>query len=475
MQKKNHELSRMLNLPSIWRVACHTDNVGPGSTFVAIKGDTFDGINFLSMAIKKGAKRIVVDDGARLPQKVVSFINERNVLLSRVSDTRLALAQLSAEAYNHPANKLKLTAITGTKGKTTTAYIAHHMLQQAGLRVALLTSVENKIGQSSFKAPLTTAQPDYLHMFFDVCVQQNITHVVMEVAAQALSLHRVYGLQFDVAAFTNFAHEHMEFYASMNAYYDAKCLLLNHLKPQAPLIINADDKALKNIDYEHIQPIALGDVDAMQVTPKIMCTLILDRQTHVVRAPYLMGVFNLYNILCAIHIVRLCSISMKVIESLATFKGVPGRMQKHVLPNGASCFIDYAHTPDSYQHVLSLLRSLTDHLIVVFGCGGLRDKVKRPLMGNVAAHFADIVILANDNPRTESPDEIINDIKQGIKEEEMHKIMVVLNRDEAIKKAYACSRKDAIIAILGKGPDAYQIIGATRHDFSDTQVVTQLN
>ncbi len=465
----------MFKLPKIWRVACHTDNVGPGTTFVAIKGDNFDGADFISVAIKKGASRIVVSNDVHVLQSIMKIIDEHKIVLLRVADTRLALAQLSAETYGYPAHKLKLIAITGTKGKTTTAYIAHHMLQHAGLRVALLTSVENKIGQSSFKASLTTAQPDYLHMFFDACVQQDITHVVMEVAAQALSLHRVHGLQFDIGTFTNFAHDHMEFYASMDDYFDAKCLIVNHLKLQAPLIINADDKALSNVDYEHMQPITLGDVDVVQVAPEITCTLLLDQKAYVVHAPYLMGTFNLYNILCAIHIVRLCSVSMKVIESLAMFKGVPGRMQKHVLPNGAQCFIDYAHTPDSYRHVLSLLRDQTELLIVVFGCGGLRDKMKRPLMGNVAAHFADRVVLTNDNPRTESPKSIVSDIKQGVEKEDMHKVEVVLNRDEAIKKAYAYSKKAAIVAILGKGPDAYQIVGTTRHYFSDIEVITQLS
>lgn len=465
----------MFKLPTIWPVACHTDNVGPGSTFVAICGATFDGAHFIDQAIKKGTTRIVVQNDALLPESVLQLIAEHGVILDPVADTRLALAQLSAQAHNFAAEKLKLIGITGTKGKTTTAYLTHHLLQTAGFKVALLSTVENKIGEFCFKAPLTTAQPDYLHMFFDQCVKQGITHVVMEVAAQALSLHRVHGLQFDIGAFTNFAHEHLEFYDSMEEYFAAKYTLFDYLKADAPCLLNVDDEMVCNITYANSIPISLANVEIEQCAPHIVYTSTRGDGVTTLHAPSLMGTFNVYNVLFATHIVQNYRVSMeKVKEALLTFPGVSGRMEKHLLPNGATCYIDYAHTPDSYQHVLSLLCSLTNHLIVVFGCGGMRDKTKRPLMGSVAAHFADVVILTNDNPRNEDPKSIVEDILCGIDQENRCKVSVHLNRTHAIERAYAESKKDTIIAVLGKGPDAYQQIGDTRFAYSDMKVVNAL-
>lgn len=237
-----HEKQK-LNIPIAWPVSCHTDHIGQGSTFVAIQGDSIDGALFIAQAIDKGATRVVVSCDAQLSHDVEQLIQEHTIDLVRVANTRLALAELSAQAYGFPADRLRFVGITGTKGKTTTATLLHHILITAGIKAALISTVENKIGEHLFKAPLTTPQPDYLHMFFNMCVSEGVEIVVMEVAAQALSLHRVAGIRFDVGMFTNFSHEHLEFYASMAEYFAAKSLLRDHMKPGAPIIINADDPA----------------------------------------------------------------------------------------------------------------------------------------------------------------------------------------------------------------------------------------
>ncbi len=218
-----------LSLPNKWLVTCHTDYVGPGSTFVAIKGYQIDGVQFIAKAIAQGACKIVVAHDAPLSAEQLEQMVTQKIELMRVVDTRKALAELSAQAYRFPAERLHILAITGTKGKTTTAYLLHHMLRQAGYNTALLSTVENKIGAAACKAPLTTAQPDYLHMFFDQCVQQNVSHVVMEVAAQAFSLSRVVDITFAGGIFTNFSHEHGEFYVTMYVDFAAKCGLLAQL------------------------------------------------------------------------------------------------------------------------------------------------------------------------------------------------------------------------------------------------------
>ena len=465
--------TQKLNLPEVWRVSCHTDHIGPDSTFVAVRGQNTDGALFVADAIRKGAARIVIPVGAQLSAEAELLIAEKNIDLVRVTNTRLALAQLSAEAYGYPADKLKIIGITGTKGKTTTATLLHHILKSACKNVALISTVENKIGDQIFKAPLTTPQPDYLHMFFDLCVRAGIEFVVMEVAAQALTLHRVHGIRFDVGIFTNFAHEHLEFYASMDDYFAAKCSLREHMKSGAPIIVNGDDAALQAFDYEHLVRVSLQDVAIEHVSP-IEFTGIVDGALSTVLAPFMMGAFNIYNILYAFHAVLLLGIAKQdILGAIATFTGVKGRLQKQELPNGAACYVDYAHTPDSYTQVLSLLRSMTDQLIIVFGCGGLRDKSKRPIMGGIAASIADCVVLTSDNPRTEDPLEIIAQIKKGVAAQDLNKVIEVPDRARAITYACAQARRGAIVAILGKGPDEYQIIGATKYYFSDVEMVVK--
>lgn len=460
-----------LDLPKTWRVACHTDQVGLGTTFVAVHGQNTDGTLFVAEAIRKGASRIVISSDAQLSVQAELLIKEKKIDCVRVANTRLALAQLSAEAYNFPAKRFKFVGITGTKGKTTTATLLHHILHSADKKVALISTVENKIGNQVFKAPLTTPQPDYLHMFFDRCLQEGVELVVMEVAAQALTLHRVHGIQFDVGVFTNFAHEHLEFYASMDDYFAAKCLLREHMQPGASIIINGDDSALQAFAYDHLIRVMLQDI-AVKSVASIEFAGAVDGEDLTVCAPFMMGQFNVYNILYAVYAALLLGVTRQdVLQAITTFTGVKGRLQKHALPNGATCYVDYAHTPDSYTHVLSLLRSMTDHLIVVFGCGGLRDKSKRSIMGGIAAAIADCVVLTSDNPRTEDPLEIIAQIKKGAAVQDMHKIVEVPDRAQAI--SYACTQttRGSIVAILGKGPDEYQIIGATKHYFSDVETV----
>jgi UDP-N-acetylmuramoyl-L-alanyl-D-glutamate--2,6-diaminopimelate ligase len=469
-------------LPSIYPVACHTDNVGSGTTFVAIKGTKLDGVTFINSAIQKGATTVVVAHDTVLPAATQQLIKERAVVLLYVANTRKALAQLSAQAAGYPARKLKIIGVTGTKGKTTTSSIMHHIIEQSGRKAALLTTAGNKIGSISFSAPLTTAQPDYLHQFLKQCVKAGVEYVVMEVAAQAVTLYRVYGIEFVGIIFTNFGLEHLEFYADMESYFAAKAALLSQRTPSSKVVLNGDDQRCALLAEHEQHAITFGYcqsadyiIQPVALQHEVNFMLSLQGRNTIISCPALIGSFNMYNVASAVIMAMQLGISVTAsVAALQTFAGVTGRFEKYQLPNGALCIIDYAHNPLSYQALLPVLRSMTSHLIVIFGAGGCRDASRRPLMGALAVQYADLVVLTNDNPRTEDPQRIMEDIYAGIAVHDRHKVELEFDRALAIQKAYAHSRSGTIIALLGKGGDEYQIIGAQVTFFSDARQVQAL-
>ena len=471
----------MITLPTIYPVTCHTDHVGPGSTFVAIEGFNLNGLTFIPLALQKGAERIVVQESAVISDALMEHIHQHGAHLLRVPNARRALAELSAQAHGNPASKLKIIGITGTKGKTTSAFLMEHVLRSAGKKTALISTVYNMINGIRFEMRLTTPQPDYLHVFLKKCVEARVDYVVMEAAAQAFTMHRLDTIQFDGAIFTNFDCEHAEFYATLDDYFAAKCAIIDHCKPNAPIIVNGDDAWCKKIPVTaQIKRFGFETADdnariLSQADPGISVALAWENQEQILACPALIGTFNGYNVLGVVSLALMLGIPIDTIRSaLSTFTKVPGRFEQHPLPNGARCIIDYAHNPSSYQAVLSTLRSLTDHLIVVFGCGGNRDQSKRPIMGALAARFADHVILTSDNPRSEDPAIIVREIAAGIPLEHKTKVMQELDRALAIKKAYELCRPTSIMVLLGKGPDEYQIIGNIKTRFSEAEIVRSL-
>ena len=461
-------------------VTCHTKHVRPGSTFVAIKGDKQDGVTYIPKAIKRGASKIVMQYDAIVPPEIKQVIEQSEIEIELVENTRLALAQLSEKASDYAHKQLKIIGITGTKGKTSTAFILEHLLQSARHKTALISTVHNKIGNKKFKSGLTTDQPDYLHQFFKTCVAHNIEYVVMEVAAQALSLHRVAGIVFDAAVFTNFSQEHGEFYKTLDDYFAAKCTLFDQLKPDAPIFVNADDPWGKKILKQHPTFLSFAvennnthlSANIIDSKKALAFKLQTPQTTLSIHCPSLFGTFNTYNVLAALGVAHSIGIPPEqCAQQLQTFKGVPGRLQLHTLKNGARCFIDYAHNPSSYKAVLSTLRNMTDDLIVVFGAGGKRDKEKRPIMGTIASEIADSVILTSDNPRTEDPEQIIQDIVSGVAPNNQHKIKKIVDRKIAIQQACTMAKECSAIALLGKGPDEYQEKKGIKTKFSEKEIV----
>lgn len=469
----------------VYPVACHTDNVGPGSTFVAIPGTRYNGIDYVAIALARGACRIVVEQNAALAPDLLALIENSGTQLVYVDNARKALAQLSAEAHGYPAKKLKFVGITGTKGKSTSSYLLEQVLRTAGYKTALLSTVKNKILETEYAAPLTTAQPDYLNTFFAHCVQQGVEWVVMEVAAQAVTLHRVEGIVFNVLIFTNFSREHGEFYSSMNDYFSAKKALFSQAGHGALCFFNADDQRVGALSKEFPGSVLFGldNPEAgcrAQMVGNSLASLRLsvEKDGHyamTLECPSLIGTFNAYNVLGVASCALALGIALADIQkALIDFAGVPGRLTKYALPNGATAFIDYAHTPSSVEAVLSTLRPMTHNLIVVSGAGGERDKDKRPIMGMIMATYADSCIFTSDNPRSEEPADIVQALIAGISPEDSAKVLIELDREMAIRRAYERSSNGSIIALLGKGPDEYQLIRGVKIPFSERAILGSL-
>jgi len=476
----------MLKMPSHFPVACHTSNITQGSTFVVIQGQKEDGIRYISQALAQGAHAIVIEEHIELPQFIMDEITTHHAQIIRVKNTRKALAELSAKATDFPARKLKIIGITGTKGKSTTTHLTYHLLKAAGASVACLSTVHNLINDTVFSAPLTTAQPDYLHQFLKLCVEQKVEYVVMEVAAQAFTFNRVDGIAFDAFVFTNLEREHGELYPTLEGYFDTKCALFNHLKKNAPVIINYDDEYGKRIMEQYpsytLEPFSFKNhlnkniphASYHHSEQNFSC---IQWNTHTFFYQNFAGIFNAYNVLSALKILTHFDILNTIKtnqENPFCFPSLPGRCEQYQLPNGAHAIIDYAHTPQSFNAILSTMRKITPHLIVIFGAGGGKDHAKRPLMGTIASTLADLVIITSDNPRHEDPLVIANMIQNGVGDQNKHKIIIELNRQKAIERAYQHAQSSSYIMLLGKGPDEYEIVGNTKLPFSERAILHSL-
>ncbi|HBR70718.1 TPA: UDP-N-acetylmuramoyl-L-alanyl-D-glutamate--2,6-diaminopimelate ligase [Candidatus Dependentiae bacterium] len=464
----------------IFRVASHTDNVGPGSIYVAIPGKKLDGTQFISAAITKGATTIVLENDS-VTEELQRLCYQKKVCLKIVDNARIALAELSAEAYGFPAKKLKLLGVTGTDGKSTSVYLLFHILKAAGKSVALLSGVEHILGEQAFLASMTTPKPDYIHYFFDQCLKNGIEYVVLELAAQAISYRRIDGLEFDGLIFTNLAHEHGEQYASLDDYFDTKCAILSQKKKNAPLVVHDSLWAVKvkerfpktlyaghqkNVDYQVIQ---LQETFEKQLVELRKNNVWYQLETS------LIGAYNASNVAGAFGLACELGISVDAIANgIKSFKGVAGRCERYRLPNNAWAVIDYAHTPQAYENLLPLLKRHARELIVVFGAGGGKDIEKRAKMGKIAAQFAEQIILTNDNPRNDDPEKIMDDIVACLTLHQKAKVFREPDRVQAIMQAYHWSHAGDIIAILGKGHETTQIIGTCSCHHKDSEVVSSL-
>lgn len=452
-------------------ITCNSKQVTPNSLFVCIRGEKLDGHSFIEEAIKKGAKAIIVEEWVETPD----FIT-----LMKVPNTKLALAQLADSFYEHPSHDLEIIGITGTNGKTTTAYLIESIFKFAGCKIGRLSTISYQLGDREEKANLTTPQPLALQSYFRYMVDKGLTHCVMEVSSHALSLSRVEEINFQSAIFTNITQDHLDFHHSFSSYLNAKAKLFELLgdNKKKLAIINADDPHCEEI--------------LSKVRSKVI-KYGLHKEAHIIATEIninkngcpsfnvngtrinlkLIGKHNIYNALAAIAVALHNNISIiDIKKGLETVSGVCGRLEV-VYEDSFKVIVDYAHTPDALQWALSTVKSLKPKcLITVFGCGGDRDKEKRPLMGKIASKLSDYTIITSDNPRSEDPLEIALDIRKGLAKG-ANNLEIILDRREAIAKAIKIAKKDDVILIAGKGHEDYQIFKDETIYFKDHEVIKE--
>ena len=441
--------------------------VRPGSLFMAISGFASDGNRFIPMALSKGAVAVVT---AKKPDGDVPYI--------LVDNDRLALALLGTNFFGHPAKSMKLVGVTGTNGKTSVTLLLKQVLEKVlGAKVGLIGTMANQIGDEIIPTERTTPESFDLQALFARMRDADCTHVVMEVSSHAITLDRVGGVHFDVAAFTNLTEDHLDFHKTMDAYCDAKAELfarcdkcvINVDDNYAPrMLAKADCKVLRTSAYD-------GDLYAKELillSDGVAFTAMCDGEEVSVRVP-IPGRFTVYNALTVMGIAKLLGISLAdCAEALETVEGVKGRVEVVPTPDqDFTVLIDYSHTPDALENVITTVQDFCQgKVITVFGCGGDRDPIKRPIMGEIGVKLSDIAIITSDNPRSEDPGAIIEDILKGVKEE-FGLYKVVEDRRKAIRYAMDIAEKDDIIILAGKGHETYQEINGVKHHLDEREEV----
>ncbi len=441
--------------------------------FVCIVGFETDGHKYIDSALKSGASVILVQEGADIPK----IPQDITVLCAK--DTRKTLALISSAFYDHPEKKLKVIGVTGTNGKTTVTTLIKSVLEFEGKKCGLIGTNANMIGEEIIPTERTTPESLELFELFSKMEKQGVEYVIMEVSSHSLELCRVYGIEFEVGAFTNLTQDHLDFHITMENYLNAKKKLFDVSKTA---VINADDNAGKTIlEKCPCKAISYGideKADILASDIKISSRGVIFNidsfgEKDVVRLG-IPGRFSVYNALAAIGTVYALGISAsRAIEALTIAKGVMGRCEKVYTGKEYTVIIDYAHTPDGLENIIKTVREFAEgRVITLFGCGGDRDRTKRPVMGKIAGELSDYLIVTSDNPRTEEPSKIIDDIMVGVKETACEHIVIV-NRREAIDFALKFAKAGDCIILAGKGHETYQIIGKTKNHFDEREVIAE--
>lgn len=474
-------------LQEIKGIAYHSKRVEEGFLFVAIRGLEFDGHQFIEEAVERGAKAVLLEEGREAPDRTTIF----------VPNSRQALAKVASNFYRDPSSKVKLVGITGTNGKTTTAYLLESIFKKTGYSVGVIGTINYRYGQKVISASNTTPESLDLQRILREMVSGGVSHVIMEVSSHGLDLDRVWGCQFDHAIFTNFTSDHLDYHKTLEHYFESKRKLFADFlkqsgKPRRFAVTNSDDprgeEVVKGIDLPVIR-YGMGpscDVTADQMVctfDGLSCRLKTPRGECSVRST-LMGQHNLYNILAAASTAIAMDIPLETIkDGIEALEGVSGRFEKVENRKGIHVIVDYAHTHDALERVLLGIRNIQGDgkIITVFGCGGDRDRTKRPLMGAVAGTYSDLAILTSDNPRTEDPLAIMDEVEKGLRSlplEEWHRHDVwawrtkrgylrIPDRKEAIRTAIRLAQPLDTVLIAGKGHENYQIIGRQTFPFDD--------
>lgn len=442
--------------------------VKAGDVFVAITGFETDGHKYIGKAVELGASVIVCE-----------YIPEGGIAIPyvRVESSRRALAQMAANYFDHPADSMTMIGITGTNGKTTTTYLMKTILEAQGSKVGLIGTNQNMIGDEILPTERTTPESFELQKLFAEMRDAGCTHVLMEVSSHSLVLDRVYGITFAVGAFTNLTQDHLDFHKTMEAYRDAKALLFHQSKVG---VTNSDDEAGRYMQAQAACPfLSYGETEASNLYAKNIQlhadSISFDCMSADEIVPVTLGIpgqFTVYNALCALSCAKALGIPVaKAAAALRSAHGVKGRVEVVPTNTDYTVLIDYAHSPDGVENVLKAARGFTKgRLIGLFGCGGDRDRTKRPKMGAIAARLSDLCIVTSDNPRTEEPKAIIDDILEGMKDTETP-YEVIVNRPEAIWHAMDIAKAGDTIVLMGKGHETYQEINHVKHHLDEREVV----
>jgi UDP-N-acetylmuramoyl-L-alanyl-D-glutamate--2,6-diaminopimelate ligase len=448
--------------------------IGANDLFVAIRGTQSNGHDFIEKAILQGAVAIVCDT---FPEEIVAGIT-----YIQVKDTNKALAFIAANYFGNPSHSLKLVGITGTNGKTTIASLLYQLFQKAGFKVGLLSTVKIMVDTTEHKATHTTPDSITINKHLREMVDQGVTHCFMEVSSHGIHQQRTEALQFEGGVFTNLSHDHLDYHATFAEYRDVKKSFFDHLPKAAFSLVNIDDKngfvMLQNTSSRKLTYALKSYANyKAQILESQMSGLLMKINENEVWVR-LIGTFNAYNLL-AIYgtAVELGLDSFEVLRLLSELESVSGRFQ-YIVSNGrVTAIVDYAHTPDALENVLKTIndiRTKNEQLITIVGCGGDRDKTKRPIMANIATTLSDKVIITSDNPRSENPETIIAEMEKGVEPQNFKKAVSITDRKQAIKTACQLAQADDIILIAGKGHETYQEINGVRHDFDDMQIVNEL-
>jgi UDP-N-acetylmuramoyl-L-alanyl-D-glutamate--2,6-diaminopimelate ligase len=465
---KSAELAGTGN-PEIGRLVCDSRKVEPGALFAALPGKKTDGAEFAADAVAKGASAVLLPRNAEiLPVPCV-----------RVDNPRQALAEAACAFYGNPSAKLKLIGVTGTNGKTTVAYLLRHIFRNIGAKAGMMGTIEYDNGAVCVPAPLTTPESVDFTRYLAEMADNGAQYAVAEVSSHALSQFRVWGQRFACGVFTNLTRDHLDYHGGMGDYLQAKKILFDSLHGDAVAIVNQDDPSgTRVVENTEARVLRYGLGKGADLCGKIQESTLAGLKMEasggmwaVNFATKLVGDYNALNCLAALGAAGSLGIDWEdAANALATFPGVPGRMEKIESKNGVTAFVDYAHTPDALKSVLQVLRPLAKkRLIVVFGCGGDRDCGKRPMMARAAEAVADLVIVTSDNPRTEEPVDIISDIMAGFENPEL--ALVVPDRAEAVAEAVSRSLPGDVILLAGKGHENYQLIGTVKTHMDDRELL----
>lgn len=455
-------------------VAFDSRKVSTGCLFVAVPGTQVDGHNYIDQAISNGAAAILCQ---QFPDTLLD-----NITYVKVEDSAFALGLIASELFDNPSSQLRLIGITGTNGKTTTATLLFNLFTDLGYNSGLISTVLNKIGNKTILATHTTPDALQIQKLLHEMVDAGCEYVFMEVSSHAIEQNRIAGISFAGAVFTNITHDHLDYHETFNNYLTAKKKLFDQLPSESFALSNADDKNGKIILQNcKAKKFTYGLKNMADFKGKVienhfsgMQLLIDNHELHTL----LSGNFNAYNLLAAYSTAVLLKQNRdEVLTAISNIRGAEGRFEMIRSKENITGIVDYAHTPDALQNVLesiTALRTKNEKLITVIGAGGDRDRVKRPKMARIATNLSNLTILTSDNPRTEDPDQILEDMKQGIEADKISKTLIIKDRKEAIKTAVVMAQPGDLILVAGKGHEKYQEIMGVKYPFDDKQLLNNL-